>query len=370
LVHADLNELETAGLSPPMLRIRSFVRGPTRVALAPFLALALTAPTFAQSQTIPPAPQPLHGAGATFPAPVYERWATDWQAQGGAMVRYDPVGSGAGIERAKAGAVDFGASDVPLSAGDLQQSRLLQFPAVIGGVVPVANVPGIGPGRLHLDATTLSAIYRGAIRHWDDPAIAALNPHLSLPSLNITAVHRQDASGTTALFSRWLTLGDAAWRQSIGTAPTLAWPQDVNDAAGAGNEGVASLVQRTRAAIGYVEFAYARRHALSDVMLPSHEGTPVRASRASFESAVAAARWRDARDLDQSLVDEPGAASWPIVGASFILVPAAADATRRTEVLRFFRWALQHGDAAAAALDYVGLPAPARRIVDETLLRP
>jgi phosphate transport system substrate-binding protein len=344
-----------------MFRIRSFVQGA--------LAVVCAAVSAAHAQS-PAMPATLHGAGATFPAPVYERWAAQWQAEGGVGVTYDPVGSGAGIERAKAGSVDFGASDIPLSTPDLEQSRLLQFPAVIGGVVPVANVPGIGAGQLHLDAATLSAIYRGAIKRWDDPAIAALNPHLTLPSLNITAVHRQDASGTTALFSRWLTLGDAAWRQSIGTATMLDWPAGVNDAAGAGNEGVASLVQRTRAAIGYVEFAYARRHALSDVTLPSHDGPTVRASRATFESAVGAAHWRDARDLDQSLVDEPGAASWPIVGASYILVPSTGEAPRRAGVLKFFRWALQRGDTAATELDYVSLPASIKRIVDQTLAGP
>jgi phosphate transport system substrate-binding protein len=210
----------------------------------------------------------------------------------------------------------------------------------------------------------LAAIYRGRVRRWNDPAIAALNPDLALPAANITAVHRTDASGTTFLLSRYLAANDPGWRAELAIGTTLAWPAGVRDAAGEGNEGVASLVQRTRWSIGYVEHAYARRHGLADVVLPAHDGPPVRASRESFEAAAAAAHWRAPADLEQSLVDEPGAASWPIVGASFVLVPDDSQAPRSKEAMEFFRWALSEGDAAAAELGYVPLPAPARALVD------
>jgi phosphate transport system substrate-binding protein len=340
---------------------------PRRAALG-WLAAAAWAP--ARALALPAGP--LQGAGATFPAPLYERWAADYRAAHGEEIRYEGVGSGRGVERVERGEVDFGASDAPLPAAERARAGLLQFPAVIGAVVPVVNLAGIAPGALRLDAATLAAIYRGHVRRWDDAAIAALNPGLALPATRITTVHRADASGTTWLFSGWLARADASWRAALGHGTTIAWPVDDNAAAGSGNEGVASLVRRTRAAIGYVEYAYARRHGLADIALPAHDGAVVRAGRASFEAAVGAAHWRDAADLEQPLVDAPGAQSWPIVGASFVLVPTGAnrDPQRTRAVLRFFRWALAEGGAAAAALDYVALPAPAARLVDGLLREP
>ncbi len=259
------------------------------------------------------ADEPLHGAGATFPAPVYEAWGAAWEHASGTRVRYDPVGSGLGLELAAKGQVDFGATDAPVAADRLAAAGLRQFPAVIGAVVPVVHIAGIAPGRLVLDAAVVSAIYRGRIANWRDPAIAALNPGLALPDAHITVVHRADASGSTWLWSRWLSESDPAWRESLGTGTTIAWPVGTD---GLGNEGVASLVQRTRAAIGYVAYAYARQHRLSDVALPSRDGPVVRAERASFEAAVAAAHWRSVADLSGGLTNEPGPRSWPIVGAS------------------------------------------------------
>jgi phosphate transport system substrate-binding protein len=307
----------------------------------------------------------LRGAGATFPAPLYERWAQAWRAFQDVDVHYEAVGSGAGIARVTRGEVDFGASDAPLARDELARAGLLQFPAVIGGVVPVVNITGVAPGQLRLDAGVLGAIYTGRVRRWDDAAIAALNPGLALPDANITAVHRAEASGTTWLFSRWLAARDAGWRDAIGSGTTLAWPAGVNDAAGAGNEGVASLVQRTRWAIGYAEYAYARRHALADAALPAGDGGIVRAGRDAFEATVAAARWREPGDLDQSFVDRPSPRGWPIVGASFVLVPK--NGPRTPDVLRFFRWALTEGGAAAADLDYVALPPAALRLVEDLM---
>ena len=308
------------------------------------------------------AAEPLHGAGATFPAPVLEAWADAWQRASGTPLRYDPIGSGLGIELAGKGQVDFGVTDAPLPADRLAASGLRQFPVVIGAVVPVVNIAGIAPGRLVLDAATLSAIYRGRIANWRDPAIAALNPGLALPDARITVVHRADASGSTWLWSRWLSESDAAWRGSLGSGTTLAWP--VGDE-GLGNEGVASLVQRTRAAIGYVAFSYARAHRLSDVALPSHDGPVVRAGRASFEAALAAAPWRDADDLSRGLTSAPGARSWPIVGASYVLVPR--DGARAADVDAFVSWAWTSGRAIADELGYVSLPPDAVALVRRSM---
>ncbi len=309
-----------------------------------WLALALAVAARAQ------AAEPLHGAGATFSAPVVEAWSDAYARASGTAVRYDPIGSGLGIELASRGQVDFGMTDAPLPPERLAASGLRQFPVVIGAVVPVVNIGGIAPGRLVLNAAVLSAIYRGAITNWRDPAIGALNPSLALPDARITVVHRADASGSTWLWSRWLSESDPAWRDQLGTDTTLAWPVG---AEGLGNEGVASLVQRTRAAIGYVAFAYARQHHLSDVALPAHDGPVVRAGRASFEAAVTAARWHAPSDLAGSLTNEPGARSWPIVGASYALVPGAGD-TRRVDA--FFDWALVAGASIANDLGYVALP--------------
>ena len=324
------------------------------------LALLLAATTAAAQVA-----DPLRGAGATFPAPVYEAWAEAYAQASGALVRYDAIGSGLGIELATRRQVDFGATDAPLSADRLAAAGLRQFPALIGAVVPVVNIAGIAPGKLVLSAAVLSAIYRGRIVNWRDPAIAALNPSLALPDANITVVHRADASGSTWLWSRWLSLSDADWQRTMGVGTTLAWPVGTE---GLGNEGVASLVQRTRAAIGYVAFAYARAHHLSDVALPSHDGAVVRANRASFEAAVATAHWRTAADLEQDLVDAPGTGSWPIVGASFVLIPAEGDAARRAGL--FFDWALGAGARVANDLGYVALPADAAALVRGQLLRP
>ena len=333
-----------------------------KIPARPLLSLALAATVAAH------AAEPLRGAGATFPAPVYEAWAAAWERASGTRVRYDPIGSGLGSALATKGQVDFGATDAPLPADQLAAAGLMQFPAVIGAVVPVVNIAGIAPGRLVLDAAVLSAIYRGRIVNWRDPAIAALNPGLALPDANITVVHRADASGTTYLWSRYLCESDPAWRDTLGVGTTLAWPVGTE---GLGNEGVASLVQRTRAAIGYVAFAYAREHHLSDVALPAHDGPVVRANRAAFEAAVAAANWHDAGNLTGGLTNEPGARSWPIVGASYVLVPTGGDAAARTRrVVAFFDWALDAGAPIADDLGYVALPPAAAALVRRQLLTP
>jgi phosphate transport system substrate-binding protein len=333
--------------------MRRFLRAWLRPTAALALSAAMACP-LARAQ-----PPSLHGAGATFPAPVYQAWAEAWRRRTGEDVRYDELGSGAGIAAVSQGEVDFGATDVPLADDQLAAAGLLQFPAVVGGVVPVVNIAGVPRGRLQLDAAALSAIYRGRIVNWSDPAIVALNPGLALPDARITVVHRADASGTTWLWSRWLSESDPAWKAEIGRGTTLAWP---TGAGGLGNEGVASLVQRTRWSIGYVEYAYALRHGLADVALPARDGAMMRAGRESFEAALATVRWRAPADLVQGLTGAPGPGAWPLVGASFVLVPAHAPSAPRT--LAFFRWALADGAPQARALGYVPLPAAAASLVE------
>ncbi|WP_454725465.1 MULTISPECIES: phosphate ABC transporter substrate-binding protein PstS [Cupriavidus] len=304
----------------------------------------------------------LRGAGATFPYPIYAKWAAEYKRATGVDIAYEAVGSGAGIDLVERGMVDFGASDVPLVAEALQRMGVMQFPAIIGGVVPVMNVSGIGSGALRLSGEVLAQIYLGKITKWNDPAIAALNPGLHLPSTFITVVHRSDASGTTFLWSEFLSRSSAEWRATVGVDKVLAWPAGV---ASTGNEGVASSVQRTKASIGYVEYAYAEAHHLTTVSVRNRAGAFVQPGEASFEAAAQAARWRRAPDLYQLLIDQPGAASWPITGGTFILLRTTADQPARSlDVLKFFDWALHHGQRLAIDLDYVPVPEPALELID------
>jgi phosphate transport system substrate-binding protein len=301
----------------------------------------------------------IHGAGATFPAPVYNAWATAYQQSNGVEISYDAVGSGAGIDRIRQHQVDFGASDAPLTSEDLAASQLLQFPVVIGGVVPVINITGIKPGHLKLTGPLLADIYLGHIKKWNDAAIAALNPKITLPNTNITVVYRSDPSGTSLLWTDYLSRSSTEWQSSVGVSLTPKWPTGVG---GAGNDGVASYVQRTRFAIGYVEYIYALKHHLSDVALRNHSARFVQASRGTFRAAAEVADWHAASGFQQLPTDLPGNESWPVTGASFILVdksPAGGGNTR--QVLRFFNWALHQGESIAAELDYVPVP---RTVVD------
>jgi phosphate transport system substrate-binding protein len=307
------------------------------------------------------AAEPIHGAGATFPAPVYNAWATAYQSGGGAHVAYDAVGSGAGINRIRQRQVDFGATDAPLTADELASSQLMQFPVVVGGVVPVINITGIKPGHLKLTGALLADIYLGHIRKWNDAGIAALNPHQPLPNTNITVVYRSDPSGTSLLWTDFLSHSSIDWKSSVGASLAPKWPTGVG---GAGNDGVASYVQRTRFAIGFVEYVYARKHLLSDVALRNHAGRFVQASRNAFSAAAVAADWHIDSGFQQLPTDLPGSESWPITGASFILVGTgsqAASGRNTTEVLRFFNWALHQGEPLARELDYVPVP---RTVVD------
>jgi phosphate transport system substrate-binding protein len=300
----------------------------------------------------------IRGAGATFPFPIYAQWAAQYRNETGNQVDYEPIGSGAGVERIERDEVDFGASDAPLSPARLLAIGAVQFPVVIGGVVPVVHIGGVRPGQLRLSGAVLAQIYLGRIRRWNDPEIVALNPTLSLPNANITVVHRADASGTSFLWSDYLSQSSPDWKAAMGTATTLAWPVGV---AGFGNEGVASYVQRTRFAIGYVEFAYAKQHNLAYCALRNRDGVFVQPGRVSFAAAANAAQWKSDADLAQVLTNQRGPDSWPITGASFVLVRTANG--RRSEVIRFFDWAFRQGGPAAAQLEYTQMPDAAVAVI-------
>jgi len=294
------------------------------------------------------------GAGATFPYPVYARWAAAYQQKSGVGIRYQPVGSGAGIKRLKAREVTFAGSDRPLEPADLQAAGLVQFPAIIGGVVPVVNLKGVKAGDLVLDGATLALIYLGEVRQWNDPRIQRLTPGLPLPATAITPVHRSDESGTSFLLASYLGAVSPGFTQRAGAGFTVAWPGGTG---AKGNEGVANTTAHIEGAIGYVEYAYVKQDNLAYVRLINKAGQTVSPSAASFQSAAAQADWKGAPDSYVILTNQPGAASWPITGASFILLQARPpDPAATAEVLRFFSWAFDNGAPVARELGYVPLP--------------
>lgn len=344
--------IEKIQITPRFMRQLSDFLTPVRLTLAVIFCTMLAAP--AQAAV-------LRGAGATFPAPLYTRWATQYLEATTVEVRYEAVGSGAGIQRIESGLVDFGASDIPLSTAQLTSEGLMQFPAVVGGVVPVINIDGIGSGTLRLSGAVLADIYLGRIRKWNAPEIAALNPELHLPRANITVVHRADASGTTFLWSSFLALANKDW--TAPAAATIDWPLGI---AAVGNEGVASMVQRTRTSIAYVEYAYARAHHLRVIALRNRDGEFVLPGASSFRAAMDTAT-RSGAGLDALLIDQAGAGSWPITAASFVLLKTSEQtAEHNRDVLKFFDWALTHGQKAAEDLDYIPLPDAAVRKVRQS----
>lgn len=294
------------------------------------------------------------GAGATFPYPVYAKWAESYHAAKGIKVNYQSIGSGGGIKQITNKVVDFGASDKPLKVEKLDKEGLLQFPTVVGGVVPVANVPGIKAGELKLDGETLSNIFLGKIKKWDDAAIKALNPDLKLPSKAITVVHRSDGSGTTFIFTNYLSKVSPTWKKDIGAEKSVAWPAGVG---GKGNEGVASYTQRIKGAIGYVEYAYSKQNKLPFITMKNKAGKFVAPSTASFQAAAGYADWKNAPGFYEILTNQQGDETWPIAGATFILMhKAQAKPANAKEVLDFFNYCYAKGDLSAKALDYVPMP--------------
>ena len=306
----------------------------------------------------------ISGAGATFPYPVYAKWAEKYNQVKGVKMNYQSIGSGGGIKQIKAKTVDFGASDAPLKAEALKEAGLMQFPMVMGGVVPVINVPGVEKGSLKLSAEVLADIYLGKITHWNDQAIAAINPGVELPKKAITVVHRSDGSGTTWIYTNYLSKVSADWKSKVGNDKSVAWPAGVG---GKGNEGVASYVSRIKGAIGYVEYAYALQNKMNYVLLQNHDGKYVAPTSESFQAAAAGADWAHADGFYMVLTDQPGADSWPITGATFILVYTTQDKPATGEaVLSFFDWAYHNGGKMAESLDYVPMPDSVVKLVEQT----
>ena len=296
----------------------------------------------------------INGAGATFPYPVYSQWAHDYNKETGVRLNYQAIGSGGGIKQIKAKTVDFGASDAPLKAEELDKFGLMQFPMIMGGVVPVVHIDGIKAGQLKLSASNLADIYLGKITKWDDARITANNGGLKLPHQDITVVHRSDGSGTTWIFTNYLTKVSKAWADSLGNAKAVAWPAGLG---GKGNQGVAAFVNKVKGSIGYVEYAYALQNHMASVLLQNKDGNFVAPTSANFQAAAANADWKHAKGYYMVLTDQPGANSWPITGASFILLyKTQANPAQAKEVLKFYNWSYNNGAKTAEKLDYVPMP--------------
>ena len=297
--------------------------------------------------------QEITGTGATFPAPVYAKWAEAYQKATGVKMNYQSIGSSGGIRQITAKTVDFGASDAPLKVEQLEKEGLIQFPAVIGGVVPVVNLPGVKPGDMRLTGAVLGDIFMGKITKWNDKAIADLNPSMKLPAMDIAVVRRADGSGTTFIFTNYLAKVNADWKSKIGEGQAVQWPTGMG---GKGNEGVAAFVQRLPGAVGYVEYAYAKQNKLAHTLLKNLDGQFVAPDDDTFKAAAAGADWSKAA-FGAILTEQPGKASWPITGATFILLhKASAKPQQAIEVMKFFDWSYANGAKLAAELDYVPLP--------------
>ena len=297
----------------------------------------------------------ISGAGATFPAPVYAKWAETYKAQTGIGLNYQAIGSGGGIKQIKAKTVDFGASDKPLTPDALAAAGLFQFPTVVGGVVPVMNIPGIQAGQIKLTGSLLAQIYLGDIKRWNDGQIAAYNHGVNLPNLPITVVHRSDGSGTSFLFTSYLAMKSGVWQAKVGASDAVQWPTGLG---GKGNDGVAAFVKQTIGSIGYVEYAYAKQNHMDYALMQNKDGAFVTPDANNFAAAAGHGDWSKAPGFYLLLLDQPGAPSWPITGATFILVyKQQSSPATGAAVLKFFDWAYKNGDGAASALDYVPLPA-------------
>ncbi len=316
-----------------------------------FLRVAAVGSVFALSAGLSLA-QDVTGAGATFPAPLYSKWADAYNKATGQKINYQSVGSSAGLRQIRAKTVDFGASDIPLSDADLAKDGLIQFPTVMGGVVPVVNVRGIQPGQLRLNGQVLGDIFLGKITRWNDAAITALNPGVTLPDSAIAPVRRADGSGTTFIFTNYLSKVNAEWKSKVGEGAAVNWP---TGAGGKGNEGVAAFVQRLPNSIGYVEYSYARTNKMAHVQLRNAAGNFVNPDDATFKAAAAGAAWD--KTFFQILTEQPGAQAWPITGATFIVMQAKQENVgKAASSLRFFDWAFNNGDTMAVELEYVSLP--------------
>ncbi len=306
--------------------------------------------------------QEITGAGATFPAPIYSKWAADYNKSTGVKVNYQSIGSGGGIKQIDSKTVDFGASDMPQTDEVLKSKGQMQFPTVMGGVVPVINVKGIEPGQLKLTGPVLGDIFLGKIARWNDPAIKALNPTLPLPDAAIAQVRRADGSGTTFIFTNYLSKVSPEWKSKVGEGTAVNWPVG---AGGKGNEGVAAFVARLPNSMGYVEYSYVKQNKMTYAMVQNSAGNFVKPEDDTFKAAAAGADWT--KSFYQILTNQPGKDAWPISGATFILMHTKQDKpANATEVLKFFSWAYKNGDKIAADLDYVPMPKPVIAAIEKS----
>jgi phosphate transport system substrate-binding protein len=325
------------------MRTKQLIKGVAVAAVGALMTLSVQAAEFT-------------GAGATFPFPIYSKWAEAYKASTGIGLNYQSIGSGGGMRQIKAKTVDFGASDQPMKLEELEKEGIVHFPAIIGGVVPVFNLDGIQAGQLKFTAELISAIHLGKITKWNDKAIAAVNPDVKLPDVAITVVHRADGSGTTFLWTDYLSKANAEFKDKVGTGNAVKWPTGVG---GKGNEGVAANVQRVKGAFGYVEYAYAKRNKIPYGQMKNRDGEFVMPDDESFKAAAANADWANTPGMGVLLTNQPGKTSWPATGASFILMhKAQADALTGRAVLKFFDWAYKNGGQMATELEYVPIPAP------------
>jgi len=304
------------------------------------------------------------GAGATFPYPIYAKWAEAYKAKTGLGMNYQSIGSGGGIAQIKSKTVDFGASDMPLKPDELTAGGLMQFPAVVGGVVPVMNLESVKPGEIRLTGPVLADIFLGKIKDWNDKAIADLNPGVKLPAQAIAVVHRSDGSGTTFIWTDYLSKVSTEWKSKVGSSTAVSWPEGVG---GKGNEGVAAYVQRIKGSIGYVEYAYAKRNNMTHALVQNRDGAYPKPENATFQAAAANADWKNAPMFYRILTDQPGKTAWPITGASFILMHTMQDKPENgAQVLKFFDWSFHNGQKLAEELDYVPLPDSLVKLIEDT----
>lgn len=304
------------------------------------------------------------GAGATFPFPIYSKWADAYKKETGNGLNYQSIGSGGGIKQIQAKTVTFGASDAPLKAEQLEKDGLVQWPMVMGAIVPVVNLEGVKPGEMVFDGETLANIYLGKITKWDDAAIKKLNPNVKLPSEAITVVRRSDGSGTTFNFTNYLSKASADWKSKVGEGTAVEWPVGVG---AKGNEGVSGNISQTKNSIGYVEYAYAKQNKLTYTGLVNKAGKPVQPTVEAFQAAASNADWAKAPGYYVILTDQPGEKSWPITAATFILMhKSATDKAASQEAIKFFRWAFKNGGKAAEELDYIPMPDSVVQLIEKT----
>ncbi|MBW3698222.1 phosphate ABC transporter substrate-binding protein PstS [Vibrio sp. T187] len=309
----------------------------------------------------------INGAGATFPHPIYAKWAEQYQQATGVQINYQAIGSGGGIRQITAKTVDFGATDAPLTIDELNKEEMIQFPMVMGAIVPVVNIPGIKAGEMKLTGELLADIYLGKIKNWNNEDIASLNSDLTIPSQPIYVVHRSDGSGTTFNFTEYLAQVSKDWADQVGVGKDITWPREATTIGGNGNAGVANFVSRTRGAIGYVEYAFAKQNDLVHTQMDSAEGKFLQPTMDSFQSAAANGDWASAPGYHLLLNNQPGANSWPMTAATFILMHKdQKDSAKAQEIIKFFNWSYENGASAAEELDYIPMPKAVTQMVNDT----